>query len=198
MDTYEQVKSNFLSGKIKGCKAFFKANNYPVEEAYCELILGNINSAKKIFEKEQLNNIRAHWGLFLTRMIQDEIVNGPTYFEIRNFLETDLSIMITYCMGDYIEKIIRYADFMAHYNMECYKFIGRAFWANDLMPAAMFFLNKAREKMYNDPELHYMLGYIYYSKYKDIEKCKYELNTCLSILAEYNPAVKLLNILAQH
>lgn len=192
METYEQVKSNFLSGKIKGCKAFFKNHGYSVEEAYCEIILGNLEAAKKIFEKEQICNIRAHWGLFLTRMIQGNIVNSPTYFEIRNFLETDLSILITYCMGEYVEKIIRYADFMAYYNSECYKFIGRAFWANGLMPASMFFLKRAKEKMYNDPELHYMLGYIYYTNDNNIEKCKKELDICLSVLPDYNPAVKLL------
>jgi tetratricopeptide (TPR) repeat protein len=80
---------------------------------------------------------------------------------------------------------------MAYYNPECYKFIGRAFWAHNFLPVAMFFLKRAKDRFYSDPELHYLLAYIYYHKDKNIEECKKSLNTCLEILPEYAPAKNL-------
>lgn len=60
------------------------------------------------------------------------------------------------------------------------------------MPAAMFFLRRAKDKFYNDPELHYLLAYIYYYNDEDYGKCEKALDTCLRILPEYSPAKKLL------
>lgn len=190
-DNYQQVKENFLSGKFKGCRAFFEENNYYTEAGYCYLILDKIDKAKECFEKSVKTDIRAHWGLLLIQMILGKISMVPTYFEVRNFLEIDLDIFITYCKGDLVEKIIKYCDFLAVYNLECYKFIGRAFWSHGIKTPAMFFLNRAKDKLYNDPELHYLLAYIYYTEDKEIQKCKKEIDTCLNILPAYAPAIAL-------
>ena len=147
-DKYLQVKNDFLSGKIKGCKAYFEAHGYDVECAYADIVLGNLSKAEKRFQKTADVDTRAHWGLFLLQMLSGDIISAPTYFEIRNFLEVDLGILLTYCQGNYIEKILKNVDYMAMYNLECYKFIGRAFWAHNYMPAAMFYLRKACERMY--------------------------------------------------
>lgn len=190
MPEYEIVKKDFLSGRIKGCRSYFESRGYYVEAGYCCIILDKLEKAKELFQMAKDYDIRAVWGLLLLQMINDDIKTFPTYFEIRNFLEIDLNILILYCKERYIEKIIRYADFMAYYNPECYKFIGRVFWANNLMSAAMFFLRRAKDKFYHDPELHYLLAYIYYEQ-KDIEQCRKSLTTCLEILPDYNPARKL-------
>ncbi len=188
---YEEVKKDFLSGKIKGCKTYFENNNYYVEAGYCCIVLDELDKAKELFQKVQEVDTRAKWGLILLQMIKGDILTFPTYFQIRNFLELDLSILILYCKGEYVEKIIRYADFMAYYNPECYKFIGRAFWANNLMSAAMFFLRRAKDKFYQDPELHYLLAYIFYNNDINIDLAKKALGACLGILPEYAPAKKL-------
>lgn len=188
---YEEVKKDFLSGKIKGCKTYFENNKYYVEAGYCCIVLDELDKAKELFQKVQEVDTRAKWGLILLQMIKGDILNFPTYFQIRNFLELDLSILILYCKGEYVEKIIRYADFMAYYNPECYKFIGRAFWANNLMSAAMFFLRRAKDKFYQDPELHYLLAYIFYNNDRNIDLAKKALGACLGILPEYAPAKKL-------
>lgn len=193
---YEQVKKDFLSGRIKGCRAFFEQNKYYTEAGYCYIILDKLEKAQQMFEYAVKYDIRAHWGLFLLQLLSGKISRQPTYFEVRNFLEIDLNILILYCKGDYVERIIKYADFMAFYNPECYKFIGRAFWANDLIPAAMFFLRRAKDKLYNDPELHYLLAYIYYSKENDMAKSIKALETCLNILPKYAPASKLLKLIS--
>ncbi len=184
---YQQVKQDFLSGRIKGCREFFESNNYPAEAGYCYMILDNFKKAKTQFEIAQKDNIRGHWGLMLLQMMDDKISMAPSYFEVRNFLEIDLDIFMTYFKGDIIQQIIKYSDFMAFYNIECYKFIGRAFWAHNYMPAAMFFLDKAKNNLYKDPELHYLLAYIHYTN-KDIKNCIKEIDTCLEILPQYAPA----------
>ena len=190
-EEYEKIKENFLSGKFKGCRAFFEEKGYYTEAGYCYIILDKFDKAKKCFEKAKDENIRAHWGLLLLQMISGKISIIPTYFEVRSFLETDLDIFITYCKGDIVEKIIRYCDFLAVYNLECYKFIGRAFWSHGMQTPAMYFLNRAKDKLYNDPELHYLLAYIYYTEDKNIQKCRREIETCLNILPEYAPATAL-------
>lgn len=187
---YQQVKQDFLSGRFKGCRDYFESNNYPVEAGYCYMVLDNFVKAKEQFEKARETNIRGHWGLLLLQMQEEKISMSPTYFEVRNFLETDLDIFITYRKGEIVQQIIKYSDFMAFYNMECYKFIGRAFWAHNFMEPAMHFLKKAKDNLYKDPELHYLLAYIYYTN-KDLNNCKKETDVCLNILPEYAPAVAL-------
>lgn len=191
MDTkYQQVKQDFLSGRLKGCRAYFEENNYNIEAGYCYMVLDNFAKAKEQFEKAKDNDLRGHWGLLLLQMQYERISMSPSYFEIRNFLESDLDIFITYCKGDIVQQIVKYADFMAFYNLECYKFIGRAFWAHNLMPASMYFLDKAKDNLYNDPELHYLLAYISYTN-NDIKNCQKEIDTCLKILPKYAPAIML-------
>lgn len=192
MNKYQSVKKDFLSGKFKGCKAFFESENYLVEAAYCDIILDKLKDARQKFSLVVNEDIRAHWGLCLLDMIEGNISVNPTYFEVRNFLEIDLGILISYCKGDYVEKIIKYADYMAYFNMECYKFIGRVFWAYNMMPISMFFLRIAKDKLYNDPELHYLLAYIYFTVEKKFDKCKKSLDACLKILPKYAPACALM------
>jgi len=188
---YESVKTDFLSGRIKGCGAYFEEKGYPLEAGYCYLILDKLDKAEKFFQQLKDYDNRACWGLFLLQMIKNDIKSFPSYFQVRNFLELDLNILILYCKGDYIENVIRYADFMAYYNPECYKFIGRVFWANGFIPAAKLFLRKAKDKFYQDPELHYLLAYIAYYEDKDIPQCQKSLAACLELLPEYAPAKKL-------
>lgn len=189
---YEKVKNDFLSGKLKGCKSFFEENGYYLEAAYCCIILDKLDRAEELFKKVKDENIRAEWGLFLIQLIRGDIKSYPTYFWVRNFLEIDLNILITYCKEDYVEKIIRYADFLAYYNPECYKFLARIFWAANLMRASKFFLKRAKDKFYHDPELHYLIAYICYYNDKDKIGCKQALNTCLEIIPEYAPAKNLM------
>lgn len=192
---YEQVKQDFLSGRIKGCRTFFENNGYWLETAYSYVVLDNLDKAEKSFEQVKDFDDRACWGLFLLQMLKGDIKTFPSYFQVRSFLELDLNILLLYCKGDYIEKIIKYADFMAYYNPECYKFIGRVFWANGFIPAAKLFLKRAKDKFYQDPELHYLLAYIAYHEDKNIEQCRKSLAACLGLLPEYAPANKLLKII---
>ena len=55
----------------------------------------------------------------------------------------------------------------------------------------MFFLDKAKNYFYHDPELHYLLAYIYY-KNGDYKRAEKALNECVYILPGYFPAVNLM------
>lgn len=190
---YKTAKTNFLSAKIQGCRKFFEFHRDKLEQGYCEIIFDNLKGARKIFEELESSDIRAHWGLVILDFIKGTVSRYPTYFELRNFLEIDINLLIMYCKGDYVEKIVRYADFMFTINPEVYKFIGRVFLNNGMKIQAMFFLKRAKDRFYQDPELHYIMAEVYYND-KDYELCKKALTTCLEVLPDYAPAVALMKI----
>lgn len=188
---YKKAKEKLLTELDADCQQFFVKKGYILENAYFELLSDNIQKAKNLFNAIKQNDIRAHWASFMISMIEADIREYPSYFELRNFLEIDLNILINFFKGDYVEKIVRYADFMFTINPEVHKFIGRVFYNNGYDEQGMYFLDRARSYFYHDPELHYLLAFIYYNR-KNFEKAEKALNDCIYILPEYYPAVNLL------
>ena len=195
-ENYEAAKEKLLTNMDETCQQFFVKNGCILENAYYELLSDNIQKAKNLFTVIKDNDIRAHWAAFMISLIEGDVREYPTYFELRNFLEIDLNILLNYFKGDYVEKIVRYADFMFTINPEVHKFIGRVFYNNAYNDQAMFFLDRAKSYFYHDPELHYLLAFIYYNRneYKNAEK---SLENCLCILPEYFPALNLLKKIKQ-
>lgn len=191
---YQKAKEELLTGRLDDdCQQFFVKNGCMLEEAYARLFCDDIKGAKDFFSSIVDRDIRAHWALIMISMIEGNVLEYPSYLELRNFLEIDLNILITYCKGDYVEKIIRYADYMFTINPEAHKFIGRVLYNNGLLEQGLFFLNRAKSYFYHDPELHYLLGYIYFNQgnFEDAEKA---LESGLRILPEYYPSENLLKI----
>ncbi len=188
---YKNAKQKLLTDLDKDCQQFFIKNGYMLENAYYELLSDNINKAKILFDAIKDSDIRAHWASFMISMINSDIREYPSYFEIRNFLEIDLNILLHYFKGDYVQSIIGYSDFLFTINPEVHKFIGRVFYNNDYPEQCMFFLDKAKNYFYHDPELHYLLAYIYY-KNGDYKRAEKALNECVYILPGYFPAVNLM------
>ena len=188
---YKNAKQKLLTDLDKDCQQFFIKNGYMLENAYYELLSDNINKAKILFDAIKDYDIRAHWASFMISMINSDIREYPSYFEIRNFLEIDLNILLHYFKGDYVQSIIGYSDFLFTINTEVHKFIGRVFYNNDYPEQCMFFLDKAKNYFYHDPELHYLLAYIYY-KNGDYKRAEKALNECVYILPGYFPAVNLM------
>ena len=188
---YKKAKEKLLTELDTDFQQFFVKKGYILENAYFELLSDNLEKAKNLFNAIKQNDIRAHWASFMISMIEADIREYPSYFELRNFLEIDLNILINYFKGDYVEKIVRYADFMFTINPEVHKFIGRVFYNNGYDEQGKYFLDRARNYFYHDPELHYLLAYIYYTR-KNFEKAEKALNDCIYILPEYYPAVNLL------
>lgn len=188
---YSKAKEKLLAVQDLSCRKFFLENGYLLEYAYCELLDDNLEIAKEIFYSLREKDVRAHWGYILISFIEGQVTEYPTYFEIRNFLEIDLNILIKYFKGDYVEKILRYSDFMFSVNPEVYKFIGRVLYNNNMEIQAMYFLENAKSYFYHDPELHFLIAYIYYNK-NDFQKSEKSLQDCLYVLPKYYPAVALL------
>ena len=188
--TYIKAKEELLTAAEGSCQQFFNNNNLLLESAYYELLHKNLNSAKKIFKSLQDADIRAHWGYFVSCLTEGKIEGYPSYFELRNFYEVDLQIFFTYYLGEYIEEICKYNDWLFSINPEIFKYTGRAFLTNQYIDIGMFFLKKAKEKYFNDPELHYLLAECNINTGKYSEAME-DLRNCLTVLPGYYPAIKL-------
>lgn len=193
VDSYKEAKEKFLSGDYSNSE-FFLQNNFILEYAYCKLLSGDAQGAKKEFAKIAKNDFRADWGKKLIQFIEGYVTYTPSYFQIRDFLEIDLNLLLQAKRPDYIESIINGADIFYSINPESYKFISRVMFNNDFADVALYYLKKAKDKFYYDPEMHYMFANCYI-KQGEISLAKESLETCLSILPEYFPAKKLLGTL---
>lgn len=189
-ESYQQAKDSILSGDYS-VKDFFKQNEYVLEYAYCQLCLGDAESAKSEFKKIASTDFRADWGLKLIQFIQGYVEIAPSYFQIRNFLEIDLNLLIQAGQAGFVENIINGADIFYSINPESYKFIARVMLNNDFINVALYYLNQAKDKFYYDPEMHFMLANCYV-KTGDLLQAKESLKLCLSILPGYFPARTLL------
>lgn len=193
VDSYKNAKDLFLSGDYS-VDNYFEQNNCLLEHAYCRLLSGDIAEAKKAFLENADSDLRADWGAKLIQFIEGYVETPPSYFQIRNFLEIDLNLLIKAGQADYVENIINGADIFYSINPESYKFISRVMLFNDFTEIALHYLNKAKDKFFYDPEMHYMLANCYYKK-GEYPKARKAIANCLSILPEYYPAKKLLKML---
>lgn len=194
---YEKNLKKLLASDINGCRQFFMKNGYTLEAAYCNIFEENIPEAKRLFLSIEDNDIRAKWGVFLCGIIEGKIDGYPSYFALRNFFELDLNLLTIYFKGEYVENIVKYADWLCTINPEVHKFIGRVFLNNHLEEYGMAFLLRAKDYFYNDPELHYLLAEQYY-KQNNITDCKKSIENCLNVLPEYFPAIQLQRKLKQN
>ncbi len=188
--TYEKAKEKMLTASKDDCQHFFVKNNYILENAYWELLHSNPQTAGKIFSTISDLDIRAHWGVFISKLVQKEVYGYPSYFELRNFLEIDLNLFLIYYLGEYVENLVKYSDWLYTINPEIHKFIGRAFIKNNYYDYGFFFLNRAKDYFFNDPELHYLLAE-FYAGLEDINNAKKAIDNCLKVLPEYYPAIAL-------
>lgn len=191
IESYNDAKNRFLSGDFS-VEKFFKQNNYVLEYAYCRLLSGDSKTAKAEFAKIENLNFRADWGKKLIQFIDGYVLKVPSYFQIRNFLEIDLNLLIKSGQPEFVENIINGADLFYSINPESYKFISRVMLYNDFTEIALYYLKKSKEKFYNDPEMHFMLANCYIKK-DEISSAKESLNDCLNIFPEYFPAKYLLS-----
>lgn len=193
--SYIEAKEKFLSGDYQSTQDFFKENGFIVEYGYCKLFSGDCNDAKMIFSKASDFDFRANWAKKLIQFIEGRVYSMPSYFQIRNFLEIDLNLLIKAQKPDFVENIINGADLFYSINQESYKFIARVMLFNEFQTIALHYLNKAKEKFYYDPEMHLMMAHCHRQS-GNIDLAKTSVHNCLSILPNYTPAKKLLEILS--
>lgn len=193
LDSYSDAKAKFLSGDYS-VETYFEQNSFVLESAYCKLLKGDIEAAKIEFLRIENIDFRANWALKIIQFIQNQILSLPTYFQIRNFLELDLNLFLLAQRPEFVENVINGADLLYSVNPESYKFISRVMYNNDFLDIALYFLNRAKDKFYRDPEMHYMLANTYL-KLGDKSFAKQSALACLDILPAYFPAQKFLDTL---
>ena len=63
-----------------------------IEHAYLAIINEELDVAMKIFS--QIDSPRAFWGKILVDILKGYLPEFPTYFQIRNFFEIDLDMLL--------------------------------------------------------------------------------------------------------
>lgn len=186
---YEVAKQKLLDLDFKNCEEYFRKNKLYLELGYCELLKGNLNTSKTFFANISHVNPRAHWALRMIQFIEGYVTFLPTYFEIRNFLEIDIHLLLKANKMEWVENIINGDDLFYSVNGESYKFIARVLMYDNYPEVAKIYLDKGINNSYGDPELHIILAdYWIYKKNK--EKAIKTLTNCLRFLPEYYPAKK--------
>lgn len=198
-DRYVQNKQKLIQGDLKSAKVFFAKNGHTLEYAYCKLLEDDLKGAKQLFSKTKDFDNRALWGYKIVSILQKKFTSEridyddmPSFFQLRNFLEIDLSLLMTYNKGNFVEILCAYSDIFANINAESYKYYARAFHFNNYPQFANFFAQKAKDHFYNDPELHYQIALIKLAEGNREEARNYCLS-CLHILKGYFPATRMLN-----
>lgn len=186
---YKEAKILLEEGKAGECIDYFKDNQYLLEYGYSLMLSGDLESAKEIFSK--LNSVRSDWAVKLIYMMGGNIYDYPTYFQIRNFLEIDITMLLRAGQKEYVQYIIGAADSLYGINNEIYKFVARALLKNNYATDAKNYIDISLDCNYNDAELHF-LNAEYFLYCKDIKNACLAAKKCLNISPEYYPAIQLL------
>lgn len=156
-----------------------------IEHAYLSILTEDLESAKKIFTK--IDSPRAIWGAILVDIINGYLSEFPTYFQIRNFFEIDLDMLLKNEKISYVEQILGSLSILSTINQEIYKYAARVMYVNRLYSAAFKYMNKSKKIYYNDAELHFMLAK-YYLHVNDYEHALFYVEECLKLIPDYYPA----------
>jgi len=185
--SYHEAKNKFLAGNFADAEAFFDQNDFVLEYGYCKLLSGDAAWAKGIFSTISKRDLRADWAQRLIQFVEGHVLINPSFFQIRNFLEIDLNLLIQAKRPEFVENIINGADIFYSVNPESYKFIARVMMFNDFLSIAVHYLLKAKDKFFYDPEMHFMLAQCY-MKTGELILAKEAIKNCLYILPNYIPA----------
>lgn len=186
---YIEAKKLLEDGEPSLCKDYFKENGYFLEYGYSMMLLGDLEEADNIFSK--INSVRSDWARKLIPMMNGEIYDYPTYFQIRNFLEIDITMLLKSGQKSFVQYIIGAANILYDINTETYKFIARALLKNGYAQNAKNYIDKSLACYYKDVELQFLLAE-YYMYINDIKNACITAKKCLNINPDYYPAVRLL------
>ena len=174
------------NGEYKECLDYFKNNGHSLEYAYALILSGDLDKAFSVVEN--LDSVRSDWVKKLISVFKGNI-EYPTYFQIRNFLEIDLKMLIRANCIEYVNKILSVANIFQGINNESFKLFGRGLLKNGFPNEGKTFLDRSLNEYYNDVELHYLFAE-YYMEVGDKQNIKKAIENCLKINPEYYPAKK--------
>lgn len=162
------------AGNIYGC-------------AYSKFLDGDIEEAKILLSLIKDSSPAADWLFSLTGLLCNDFKFTPTYFQIRNFYEQDLEMLLMYKQYKIAEEIIKLNSYLETFNREIYKYSARVLANNKQYEMSKKLLLKSLNISYKDPETHFLLGEIY-EKENNRTEAELYYRRAIEVNNEYFPA----------
>jgi tetratricopeptide (TPR) repeat protein len=189
LDTLAKVL--FFDGKYERAEILFKKLHKYTEYGYCRLYQNDKEMADRIWFAQEDTSPLIMWAKALSGYIEKRRVKEPTFFQIRNFYETDLDTLLKLKMYGYAENLISSIQYFAETNMEVYKYTGRVLYNHGYLKDAEKFLATGKEVVWEDTELHFLDAEVKLAQNERLAAIK-SLENALELTPTYYPAVKLL------
>ena len=182
------ARSLYLQNKFVEAQKIYHELGKFGEEGYCFFYAGNKNNADKIwFSLNEESSPLIQWAKSFSGYVERKRNRTPTFFQIRNFYENDLDMLLSNGFDDYAENLIESIQFFEDINPEIYKFTARVLYNHKYYSYADKFLSAAKKYGNEDTELYVIdaknniAQKRYYSAVKSLEKS-------LDISKDYHPA----------
>ena len=185
------AKVLFFQQKYERAEVLFKKLHYFTECGYCKLFQGDKKSAALIWESLEDFSPLIMWAKSLLGYIDKKQIRVPTFFQIRNFYESDLDTLINLKYAKWAENLINSIQYFSDINPEVYKFTARVLYNNGFYELAEKFLKAGKNIVYEDTELHFIEAQLRLAQNEKFAAIK-SLETVLSISPTYYPAQRLL------
>lgn len=184
---YSLYRQNKFS---EAAEIYNKLERY-AEEGYCYLYGGDKHKADKIwFSKNETSSLLS-WAKSLSGYINNKKSGIPTFFQIRNYYETDLDMLINLGFDNYAENLVNSIQYFAYINPELYKLTARVLHNNQYYEFADKFLYTAKEYGEGDTELYVLDARNNIAQNRFFAAIK-SLEKALEISDDYMPAKNLL------
>ncbi len=185
----------FENLEFEKAKTIFVTLDEKYQAGYCELFQGNIEEAR-VYWEEAPDSGPVNWARCLPDLLNLDVTQIPTFLQIRNHLESDLSYLIKSNNLNLANNLIECSQVFITINLETYKYIGRALLNNNYPHLGLKYLLEGQETLPQDPEIYFHLAQ-YSIMANQLAECRHLLKKCLNINKYYTPAKKLLQICEQ-
>lgn len=185
------AKILFFEKKYERAEVLFKKLKMFTEYGYCRLYQNDKKGADKVWFALKDTSPLIMWAKALSGYIEKKQIKEPSFFQIRNFYETDLDTLLSLKMYKYAENLINSIQYFADINPEVYKFTARVLYNHGYYDLSEKFLIRAKDFVYEDTELHVIEAQVRLAQNEKVAAIQ-SLRNALNISPTYYPAKKLL------
>lgn len=181
----------FFQKKYQRAEVLFKKLHKYTEYGYCKLFQHDKKSAELVWNSVAESSPLLLWAKALLGYIEKQQIKTPTFFQIRNFYESDLDTLMSLKYSKWAENLINSIQFFADINPEVFKYTARVLLNHHFYELSEKFLKAGKDYFYKDTELHFLEAQLKLSQNEKNAAIK-SLETVLDISPSYYPAKKLL------
>ena len=139
---------------------FAKANNFS-SAAFVEIIRGNLKEAQQLLHKKDESSVNS-WCKFLIEVFNKSLlVRSPSFFQIRNFLETTIYYLLLAKNTSFINLLLKKLTKLLETNPDAEKYIAYAYHHFGDEDEAIKLLNNSLKRNPYDGEIYFCLAQIY-------------------------------------